>query len=248
MERIGMIIQTVMILIGVMIMVSCAAMQPIRFVSGVDGLAQSDALAKKRYIIIPGIKYVEPSDLQFLEYASYVERILSEKGFINASQFADADIAVFLSYGIGNPQEHQYSYTLPVWGQTGVSSSTTHGTLSTYGGRGIYSGTTTYTPTYGVKGYTSHVGSYKSYTRFLFMDAYDVESFKRDQKMKQVWKISVISNGYNDDLRQVFPYMAVAMKPHIGTNTGRKIVVEIPANDPQVAVLRGLFHSEPVKK
>jgi hypothetical protein len=79
-------------------------MQPRRFVSGVDSLAQPDASAKKRYIIMPGSKDVQPGDLQFLEYAGYVEKILNEKGFVKASQFADADIAVFLSYGIGNPK------------------------------------------------------------------------------------------------------------------------------------------------
>jgi hypothetical protein len=236
-----------MAFLSIMILISCVA-QPKRFLSGVDSLAQQDASAKKRYIVMPGIKDIEPSDLQFLEYASYVERVLSEKGFVKASQFGDADIAVFLSYGIGNPQTHQYSYSMPVWGQTGVLSSTTHGTLSTYGGMGTYSGTTTYTPTYGVTGYTSHVGSYTTYIRFLLMDAYDVESYKRDQKMNQVWKISVISVGSSDDLRLVFPYMAVAMKPYIGTNTGRKIMIEILADDPQVTQLRGGQPPAPTKK
>jgi hypothetical protein len=238
----------VMTFVCLMVMVSCATMQPVRYKSGVDSLAQTDASAKTRYIIMPGIKDVEPSDLQFLEYANYVEKILNERGFVKASQFADADIAIFLSYGIGNPQTHQYSYSLPVWGQTGVSSSSTQGTLSTYGGMGTYSGTTTYTPTYGVTGYTSHVSSYTTFTRFLFMDAYDVASYKQDQKMNQVWKTSVISTGLSDDLRLVFPYMAVAMKPYIGTNTGRKIMVEIIKDDPQVTQLRGGAPSEPRKK
>jgi len=229
-------------LVCVMVMVSCATIQPKGFLSGVDSLAQQDALAKKRYIIMPGIKDVEPSDLQFLEYAGYVERVLNEKGFVKVSQFAEADTAIYLSYGIGNPQNHQYSYSLPVWGQTGVLSSTTHGTLSTYGGMGTYSGTTMYTPTYGVTGYTSHVRSYTTYTRFLFLDAYDVASYKQDQKMNQVWKTSVISTGSSNDLRLVFPYMAVAMKPYIGTNTGHKIMVKIIAGDPQVTQLRGGNH------
>jgi hypothetical protein len=223
-------------------------MPPTRFVSDVDSLAQPDASTKKRYIIVPGSKDVQPRDLQFLEYAGYVKKILNEKGFVEASQFADADIAVFLSYGIGNPQTHQYSYSLPVWGQTGVSSSTTYGTLSTYGGMGTYSGTTTYTPTYGVTGYTSHVDSYTTYTRFLLLDAYDVASYKQDQKMNQVWKTTVISAGRSNDLRLVFPYMAIAMKPYIGSNTGRNIKAEVLADDLQVIQLRGIVNPVPMQK
>lgn len=247
-EQIKQIGRTLVTLICITILASCATMQSRRVVSGVDALAQPDASTKKRYIIMPGSKDVQPRDLQFLEYAGYVKKILNEKGFVEASQFADADIAVFLSYGIGNPQTHHYSYELPVWGQTGVSSSTTYGTLSTYGGVGTYSGTTTYTPTYGVTGYTSQVDSYTTYTRFLLIDAYDVALYKQEQKMNQVWKTSAISTGSNNDLRLVFPYMAIAMKPYIGSNTGRKIEVEVLTDDPQVIQLRGIVSPVPAKK
>lgn len=235
--------QLAQVVVGLMCAVtlaSCATMQPTRFVSGVDSLVQPDASTKKRYVLMPGGKDIDASDLQFIEYANYIEKILNERGFVKASQMPEADIAIFLSYGIGNPQTHQYSYSLPVMGQTGVSSSSTYGTVSTsYGGVGTYSGATTYTPTYGVTGYTSHVDSYTTYTRFLFMDAYDIAAYKQDQKMNQVWKTSVVSTGSSNDLRLVFPYMAVAMKPYIATNTGRKIEVEVLADDPQVSQIRG---------
>ncbi len=236
------VIHALTVLICVGTLASCATMQPTRFMSNVDSLAQADALTKRQYIIMPGSKDVDKNDLQFLEYAGYVENVLNENGFIKAMLFADADIAVFLAYGIGNPQTHQYSYSMPVWGQTGVSSSTTYGTLSTYGRTGTYSGVTTYNPTYGVTGYDTQVESYTTYTRFLLMDAYDIAAYKRDQKMIQVWKTNVISTGSNNDLRTVFPYMAVAMKPYIATNTGRNIKVEVLEDDPQVTQLRGSFN------
>ena len=102
-----------------------------------------------------------------------------------------------------------------------------------------YSGTTTYTPTYGVTGSTTHIGTNTVFTRFLFLDAYDVATYLKEKKMNQVWKTNVVSTGSSGDLRLVVPYMVAAMKPYLGTNTGRKIEVEVAADDPSVQLLRG---------
>ncbi len=96
---------------------------------------------------------MEQTSLEFIEFASYVERVLRAKGMQRVSEFGSADVAVFLSYGIGDPETSEYSYSLPVWGQTGVASSHTSGSVNTYGNSATYSGTTTYTPSYGVTGY-----------------------------------------------------------------------------------------------
>jgi len=228
-----------LLLAGVGFLSGCAGMQPKRFVSSVDSLAQADAVAKKRYVLLPGGEGVEASDLQFQEFAAYVERILSENGFVKVATVQDADVAIFLVYAIGDPQTHQYTYSIPTWGQTGVSSSNTYGTVSSYGGMATYSGTTTYTPTYGLTGSTTHVGRQTVYSRFLFLDAYDLPAYMKEQRMTQVWKTSVVSTGSSGDLRLVVPYMVAAMKPYLGTNTGRRIEVQVLENDPAVQILRG---------
>jgi hypothetical protein len=206
--------------------------------SFMDSFALPNALDKKRFVILPGTKDTDSSDLQFLEFSKHVEKVLGELGLNKAKSFADAEIAIFLSYGIGNPQIHQYSYNLPVWGQTGVSSATTYGNISSFGSTGIYSGTTTYTPTYGITGYTSHVNSSTTFTRFMLIDAYDLESYKNEQKMTQVWKTSVTSTGSSNDLRYIFPYMAVAMKKFVAINTGRQIEEDVLVDDLRVSKLR----------
>lgn len=224
---------------GAAFLSGCAGIPPTRFVSNVDSLAQADAVAKTLYVLLPGGKGVETGDLQFQEYAAYVEKVLSEKGFVKVATFQNANVAIFLAYAIGDPETYQYTYSLPTWGQTGVSSSNTYGTVSSYGGMATYSATTTHTPTYGITGSTTHVGTDTVYSRFLFLDAYDVPTYLREKKMTQVWKTSVVSTGSSGDLRLVFPYMVAAMKPYLGTNTGRRIEVEVPENDPAVQVLRG---------
>lgn len=217
----------------------CTTMQPREFHSSVDSLARPDAAAKKRYILLPGGKGVEVGELQFQEFATYIDKALTENGFVKVTVFQEADVAIFLTYAIGDPQTYQYTYSLPSWGQTGVSSANTYGTVSSYGGTATYSDNTTYTPTYGVTGSTTHIATNTTYTRFLLLDAYDVATYAKENKMNQVWKTNVVSTGYSNDLRLVVPYMIVAMKPYLGTNTRRKVELKVREDDPAVQLLRG---------
>jgi hypothetical protein len=174
-----------------------------QFESRIDSLAKPDATEKKRYVLLPGNKDVEATDLQFLEYAGYVEKVLSDKGFVRSSSFDDSDVAVVMAYAIGDPQTHHHTYSVPIWGKTGVSSSQTYGTVTSFGGSASYSGTTTYTPTYGITGYSTNVASQTTYTRFLVLDAYDIAVYKRDKRIEQVWTTRVVSTGSSDDLLRI---------------------------------------------
>ncbi len=217
----------------------CATVQQ-QFRSEVDSLAKSVTFEKKRYVLLPGNKDTEATDLQFQEFSGYIDKVLLERGYIKTNEFSDADLAIFLAYAIGDPQTYHYSYSVPTWGRTGVSSSNTYGTVSSYGGTATYSGTTRYTPTYGVTGATTHVATNTIFTRFLWLDAYDIDSYLKDKKMDQVWKTTVISTGISNDLRLVIPYMVTSMKKYLGSNTGQKVRVDLSEDDPEVQQLRGL--------
>jgi hypothetical protein len=217
----------------------CVALRPLQYYVNVDSISASNAMERKNYVLLPGNKDTSINDLQFKEYAAYVDRALISIGFVHAASIDKADLAIFLVYGIGNPQEHQYAYSLPVFGQTGVSSSTTFGTLSTFGNYGTFSGTTTYSPTYGITGYTSHVGSYTTYFRYLVLDALDLAEYKQNKKEIQLWKTTITSTGSSGDLRRVFPYMISASKPYIGINTGQQLKVILSESDPRVQEIKG---------
>ncbi len=218
---------------------NCATVQP-PFLVKIDSIKADSSAGKKTYILLPGNKNTSPDELQFREFSGYVHRALSAQGFKQASSFEEADLAIFVVYGIGDPQEHQYTYSLPVWGQTGVSSSTTFGTLSTYGGLGTYSGTTVYTPTYGTTGYTTHVETYTTYPRYMLLDAYDLNVYRKEKKEVQSWKTTVTSTGSSDDLRRVFPVLAAASKQYIGSNTGRKVEIQLYETDSAVIEIKGV--------
>ena len=126
----------------------------------IDSIKAQDSPRTARYVLFPGNDEIAHDELQYQEYASYVERALEWNGFRKAKNFEDADTAIFLIYGMGDPETSQRTYSLPIIGQVGVDSSTTYGTLNTYGNSATYSGTTTYTPRYGVTGYQTFNRSY----------------------------------------------------------------------------------------
>ena len=235
-------VQAIPLLFGLLVLSGCASMQPPTFHVNVDSIG--DTKEKTTYILLPSDKDIKADDLQFKEYASYVNRALQAKGFIQAKTFQEANVAIFLGYGIGDPKEHQYTYSLPTWGQTGVSSSYTTGTVSSYGGYGSYFGSTTYTPTYGVTGSTTHSGSHVTYFRFMLLDAVDLDEYKKSKKEVQLWKTTVTSSGSSSDLRRVFPILVAASKDYIATNTGKKVKVKLLEKDAQVMEIKGIVNEQ----
>ena len=181
---------------------------------------------------------VSPDDLQFREYAGYVDKALQKKGLKPAANMREAEIAVFLGYGIGPPKENIYSYNLPQWGQTGVSSAQTSGTVNSYGNYSTFSANTKYTPTYGVTGYTTQVNSYTTHTRYMFVDAIDLNSVRREKKSVRLWSTEATSTGSSGDLREVFPAMVLAAEPSMGVDTGQQVSVEIATSDERIKAMR----------
>ena len=188
---------------------------------------------KSRYILLSGKKGVSEDDLQFKEFAKYVDYALKKKGFIKTKTPTEADIAIFLFYAISGPSEHQYSYSLPVYGQTGVSSSHSYGTVTSYGSTASYAGSTYYTPTYGIVGSSQYSGTIITYTRYVSLNAIDLEEQKIGTE-KQVWKTTIISSGSSGDLRKVFPILIAAGQNYFGENSNGKIRVCIYETDVQV--------------
>lgn len=183
---------------------------------------------KKSYVLLPANKDVKPNDLQFKEYANYINRALKQNGFILAKDLTKASIAIFLGYGIGKPQKNQHTYSIPTYGQTGISSSNTYGSL------------TTHTPSYGITGSTTHTETYITYFRYMFLDASDLAEYRKSKKEIQLWKTKVTSTGSSGDLRLVFPVLVAASKDYIGTNTGKKILVEMSTEDPKISEIKGI--------
>jgi hypothetical protein len=207
----------------------------------VDSFGNSD-LYSKSYVLLPASDKI--GGLEFDEYSAYVHRALKKKEFNRSLNGIDgAKIAIFMDYGISEPKTYQKSYSIPQWGKTGVSSSYTSGTISSYGS---YSGTTSHTPTYGVTGYTSGTTSHTKYTRYLKLSAVNVNQWKSTDKsnVTELWKTSITSTGWKGDLRAVMPFLVVASENHLGKDTGEQISIRLKDSDETTQEIKGVMIPE----
>ena len=146
----------------------------------------------------------------------------------------DIDLGVLFHYGMGEPKNEYFSYSIPIIGQTGGG--TSNFSAQTFGSSG-FSSTTGYiyrTPTYGIVGAYAKTESYTTYLRWMILDAIDYREFRRSKKIVSIWKTTIVSRGTSDDLRRAIPIMLGAAQDYIGTNTGGKIRVNIDESDARV--------------
>lgn len=208
-----------------------------KFEVHVDGLAAPGSTKGATYALLPADKNTPPDDLQFREFADQAHRALAKSGYQRRDNPSDANLVVFLGYGIGPPRQEYFNYSVPVYGQTGSTSQTT-GTVQTYGGYGTINATTTSTPTYGLVGYSNQVGTVTLRTRWALLDAYDGAASKAGGRGVKSWETMAVSDGTSSDLRLVFPAMLAAMQPAIGTSTGKQQRISIADSDPAVTSIR----------
>lgn len=210
------------------------------YLVSVSSINNGQQLTSNKCFILPDNDTITVDNLQFMEYANYLKRALELKGFTVVNNGVDCDYAVFLLYGMGEPEDHHYTYMQSIYGQTGVSSANTYGTINTYGNSATYSSTTTYTPTYGVVGAVPMQGNYITFTRYARISAVDVKEFKKSGKIKEMWTTIIISTGSSGDLRRVFPVMIAAAQKYLGENTGSYKEVEIDEDSKKVKLIKGL--------
>jgi len=213
--------------------VGCASLGP-RFYVDVSALRDSQLAERRTYVVYPGLQGVDPTDLQFREFAGQLERVLLAKGFKPAALNARPDLLILLSYGIGEPRTSYYSY--PVFGR--VSGGTSTFTASTFGPGGFTqtTGTVTSPTRHGVVG--TRTAARREFQRWAAIEAVDIETFINTQKISQAWRTEMTSSGSSGDLRRVLPVMLAASQPYIGVNTRQQVRRVLNDDSPEVVAIR----------
>lgn len=227
----------ILLFLSVLLLSGCARY----YIIGIDSINNREPLSDKSFVLLPGNKDTSATELQFQEYAGYVAKILASTGYALAASQETAAIEIFLSYGVGEPESHVYSYAEPVWGQVraNIKTYTTQSTTtSPSGDTTTYASNTRVDPEYGITGFTTKTGVYTSYNKFIVMDAYDLKTKQKDGKLKHLWKTTISSAGTTKDLRKLFPVMLIAAKQHIGGNTGEELEVQYPEESEEVKLLK----------
>lgn len=204
----------------------------------INSFASPEAPRYRTYFLLPASQKILASDLEFREYGWYVHRALMARGLQPAATLDEAELAVFVDYGVGEPHEHIETYDIPMWGQTGIASTTTTGTISTFGNQSQIRTSTSYTPQYGITGYRTKVETYTLFPRFALFSAVDLRVYRSTRQIVEIWKTQLTSIGVSDDLRTVFPIMVAAAVDLFGVSSGRTIERDLYDNSPQVVWLR----------
>ncbi len=214
---------------------SCATTK--HFTVQIDSIGADIYQDQKAYIALPTEKDVKADDLRFKEYAGYVRKILAKKGYVEVNSLDDANIVVYLTYGVGDPEQHTYVYSLPVYGQVGVVPSPGPGPAQPsqpphkppFGH---------FSPIFGIVGTKTEYQTVTTYFRYCKIEAFDLRLYRTTGTEKQLWSIIITSRGESDDLRMVMPYMLAAAEDYIGVDTGRKVEVVINGNDERALSLK----------
>ena len=175
----------------------------------VDSIAIAGAdLKNKTYVLTSAIKDVSDDDIQFKEFARYIENALSKTGYKRVAS-EKADLIIRFAYGIGDPKTETYTKTYTT--STGYS----------YPVGWIWINVPPQTETVSEKSTT--------YEKFLMLEAYD----SKDRR-SQLWRTTMKSEGSSSDLRVALPHMIAAAIYKFGTNTSGKLKVAMYKNAPVV--------------
>ena len=207
----------------------------LRYKINVDSFGSDISLADKKYVLIPADTSIDQSDLKYMEYVKYIDKILTRNGYSPAQITDNPNTVIFVNYGISDPKVFERDVIVPVWGQVGVASSTTTIQKNTYGG---ITGNTYNTPRYGVVGSNVVKQQEVQYLRYLTLAAYDLEYFKQTGKEKKIWILELTSAGSSDDLRKLIPPMLVASTNYIGKSSGEKKLITIWEDNPLLKELK----------
>ncbi|MEI8594023.1 DUF4136 domain-containing protein [Photobacterium sp. Hal280] len=175
-----------------------------------------NTLQPKTYVFFPTED--QKNSLEYKTYQNLIKQQLSNYNFTEATSNEIPDVVISFGYGIDNGREKLAS--VPIYGQTGVSSSTTYGTLNNYGQFGTYSGTTTYTPSYGVVGTSTY--SKTEYERGMWLFMVDAKSIgSGTENLKILYEATIKSSGSSSQLSRIMPAMIQALFEEFPGESGK---------------------------
>jgi hypothetical protein len=123
----------------------------------------------------------QQNSLEFKSYANLTSDQLIAKGWQQVD-ISVADVAVFLQYQISQGRQVVFSY--PIYGQVPTGSSTTSGTINTYGNFSTINTTTVQNTTTGIVG--TGTGSRTVYDRAVNLTIYSMVAYRESQKMDRI--------------------------------------------------------------
>jgi hypothetical protein len=89
-----------------------------------------------------------------------------------------------------------------------------------------------------VAGTKTGINPFIRHGRYCVLEAVDNEKSAAAKRPIPVWKTTILSSGPSDDLRRVFPALAVFAKHYAGKTTNNTEAYEITEDDPQIKAIK----------
>lgn len=167
-----------------------------------------------------------------LEWQSFKQKLstrLIQRG-ISTTDLKSADYVAFVSYGIDDGTTSQYTYSTPIYGQTGEETTTHFGSINTYGSGGNYgyathSGISTTVPTFGVVGSKINTATRTEYKGNLAIDMVTAASLE-SRNPEKVYQGRLTSTGSCSRISEVIDEMIDALFTKFPSGSGR---VRVPS-------------------
>lgn len=198
-----------------------------------NALAAADAATLKRYALVSMDGQFNESNLYFLDLCRSLDHALALQGFVKVQPPDVSDVTIMVAFEAEEPVTKEYSYTVPIHGQTGVASSQTHGNVSVWGNSANYSTQTYYTPRYGTVGYETKKGQLTFCTKSISIRC--VKPLNQAAgDVQEVWRLIAFNNDEETDLRAAVPYLVAAARPYFAKPTpGGWVAVSVSESDAQ---------------
>lgn len=170
-------------------------------------------------VILPADESISATDPRFVWYAQQTAPYFELFGAEYVTNVEEAELVLLLDFGIGESTPRVYN--TPIWGSTGISSSTT-----TIRGNKI---NTTYNPSWGVVGYRQN--SVNQYRKHIEMYLYDANT---ENGMSMLWQGAIELIGGTSNLQNVFSVMLCKMALNAGlikaSNSGNMSLFDYNCN------------------
>lgn len=188
-----------------LVLTGCAT--GLRIESSVQSFTKLTAIQPSTTIAVFGGE--KTGSLEFQSVESSIRPHLEAAGYRVVSMQDDPDQVLVVSYARDGGRTVQSTALLPLFGQTGVASRTTTGSITTQGNLSTFNATTTNSPSFGMTGVVPVTTAGTVYGRVLVLDIIDIRKSTPD-RLEPVHQIHVVSEGSCPNIHAVLDGMIIA--------------------------------------
>jgi hypothetical protein len=211
----------------------------------VNSFAAPYAEQPTTYIVLPMNQGVNAADPDFREYSALLERALDAHGYRQAASFEEAQLALFLGYGVGRPENHASSYIMPEWHQGSTSPLAAIPPSSPYSSIRIAASQSPRFSELDVSGDPAQSDGQPTYTRYAIINAVDAIEYRAEKRFIRVWSTKIVSVGHTEDLHAMFPVILAGAWDLLGVDSARIIHRQVAVNGSHVLWIKSVSATHP---